>query len=844
MINIGGAFVETSKASGSSNTPDLTIVGVGSSAGGLEAISELVGSLPAEMNATYVVVQHLSPHHKSLMTELVARQTTLEVENISNGLKPRPNVVYVAPPKNDVLVKDGLLRLVEPNPGAASPKPSVDRFLLSLAEEMGDKAVAIILSGTGSDGACGVQAIREVCGITIAQDSESAKYDGMPSAAIRTGCVDIVLRPRDIGRHLEKIFAKPRNFEGLQNLDVEPTPLSDLLQILMARSKVDFREYKQSTVTRRIERCMVALGIDSQEEYTNFCRSNPKALDALFKDLLISVTRFFRDKEEFEQFEAHLSALLETKGDAPLRVWVAGCATGEEVYSIAILLAEALGGAKVQLKDHVQIFATDIDRDALQVARQGVYGQTALNDIPKKLAENYLIRQGSGVRVIENIRGAILFSNHDVCCDPPFLKVDLLCCRNLLIYFGAALQKRVLSRFNYSMNEDGLMFLGTAESTAGADELFAKSPTGNKVFHKRRITRRGDRIFPPLVNHASNAGRVVKKPLAEASNESTDRQMFEALAASLGKNSVLVTDDYSIVRVFGDISSFIELKEGNALKMHLDLVRSPLKEEARSLVTIALKNKKHRSGVRHLLREGDEASIRLDVYPIVASGISERAALLAFNEVENVTAFQVTEADFDESDDERTRERIKTLETEVYMTSETLQQTIEELETSNEELQSLNEEMQSTNGELQATNEELETSNEELQSTNEELITVNEELQVTAAELSGRTWELTSVLETAPLAILVIDNALQVSQATRAAVSRFKLSLPLTTPHVSQCFLPEGFPALGPLCAETLKLGEQQSVECTSQGKPIYLSCSPYFDMHGQIQGITLVVME
>lgn len=836
--------METSKASDSSNTPDLTIVGVGSSAGGLEAISELVGSLPAEMNATYVVVQHLSPHHKSLMTELVARQTTLEVENISNGLKPRPNVVYVTPPKNDVLVKDGLLRLVEPNLGAASPKPSVDRFLLSLAEEMGDKAVAIILSGTGSDGAYGVQAIREACGITIAQDSESAKYDGMPSAAIRTGCVDLVLRPRDIGRHLEKIFAKPRNFEGLQNLEVEPTPLSDLLQILMARSKVDFREYKQSTVTRRIERRMVALGIDSQEEYTNFCRSNPKALDALFKDLLISVTRFFRDNEEFEQFEAHLPALLETKGDAPLRVWVAGCATGEEVYSIAILLAEALGGAKVQLKDHVQIFATDIDRDALQVARQGVYGQTALNDIPKKLAENYLIRQGSGVRVIENIRGAILFSNHDVCCDPPFLKVDLLCCRNLLIYFGAALQKRVLSRFNYSMNEDGLMFLGTAESTAGADELFAKSPKGNKVFHKRRITRRGDRIFPPLVNHASNAGRVVKKPLAEASNKSTDRQMFEALAASLGKNSVLVTDDYSIVRIFGDISSFIELKEGNALKMHLDLVRSPLKEEARSLVTIAMKNKKHRSGVRHLLREGGEASIRLDVYPIIASGISERAALLAFNEVENVTAFQVTEADFDESDDERTRERIKTLETEVYMTSETLQQTIEELETSNEELQSLNEEMQATNGELQATNEELETSNEELQSTNEELITVNEELQVSAAELNGRTWELISVLETAPLAILVIDNALQVSQATRAAVSRFKLSLPLTTPHVSQCFLPEGFPALGPLCAETLKLGEQQSVECTSQGKPIYLSCSPYFDMHGQIQGVTLVVME
>lgn len=836
--------MDTLEASNSADTSDLTIIGVGSSAGGLEAISELVGSLNPDMNATYIVVQHLSPHHNSLMTELVARQTTLEVENISDGLKPRPNVVYITPPKNDVLIQNGLLRLAEPNPEAAAPKPSVDRFLLSLAEEMGDRSVAIILSGTGPDGAYGVQAIREACGITIVQDNESAKYDGMPSAATRTGCVDLVLRPRDIGKHLGKILAQPRNFDGLRNLNVEPTHLSDLLQILMARTKVDFREYKQSTVTRRIERCMVALGIESQEEYTNFCRSNPHALDALFKDLLISVTRFFRDKEEFKQFEAHLPALLEAKGDTPLRVWVAGCATGEEVYSIAILLAEALGGAKIQLKDHVQIFATDIDRDALQVARQGIYGQTVLNDIPKTLAENYLVRQGDGVRIIENIRSAILFSNHDVCRDPPFLKIDILCCRNLLIYFETALQKRILSRFNYSMSAEGLMFLGTAETTAGADELFTKSLEGNKIFHKRRITHLGSTGYLPLYQSSGIKNRIVQERLSEPVNDSTDSQMFEALAASLGKNSVVVTDDYSIVRVFGDISSFIELKEGNALKMHLDLVRRPLREEARSLVTIAMKNQRHRSGVRHLLQKDDEAAIRLDVYPIIASGISERAALLAFNEVENVSVHLPNKTDFDDADDERTRERIKTLETEVFMTREALQQTIEELETSNEELQSLNEELQSTNEELQATNEELETSNEELQSTNEELITVNEELQVTAAELSGRTWELTSVLETAPLAILVIDSALQVSQATRAAVTRFKLKLPLTNPHISQCFLPKGFPALSSLCAETLKLGEQQSVECTSEGKPVYLSCSPFFDMHGQIQGVTLVVME
>ena len=838
--------MEVSDIADVSQSSQMTIIGVGSSAGGLEAISELVGSLPSDMGAAYVVVQHLSPHHKSLMTELVARQTKLEVEDIVDGLRPAPNVVYITPPNNDVVLHHGALRLVEPNPELAAPKPSIDRFLLSLAKELGDKAVAIILSGTGPDGAYGVRAIHEACGITIAQDSDSAKYDGMPSAAIGTGCVDLVLRPSDIGAHLGKILATPRNLKELQSVDVELTPLSDLLHVLMARTKIDFREYKQTTVTRRIERRMIALGIDDQQEYADFCRTNPQALDALFKDLLISVTRFFRDREEFEQLAKHLPALIEEKGDEPLRVWVAGCATGEEVYSIAILLAEALGGPHVQLKEKVQIFATDIDQDALLVARKGIYGQTALNDVPKKLAESYFVRQGGGVRVIENIRSAILFPIHDVCRDPPFLKVDLLCCRNVLIYFGSALQKRVLARFHYAMNKESLMFIGTAESVSGADELFIKSPDGNKIFRKRRLSRISSKALKPQNRATPMEGRFVRHHSGPPPSDSTDRQMFEALAASLGQNSVLVTEDCSIVRIFGDISRFIQLKEGNELKMHLDLVRRPMREEARSLVTIAMKKGRHRSGVRHLLNEGDETAVQLDIYPIIAPGISERAALLVFNDVDisAVAADLAPSPDDPDAEDNQAHQRIKTLENEVFMTREALQQTIEELETSNAELQSLNEEMQSTNEELQATNEELETSNEELQSTNEELITVNEELQVTAAELSGRTWELTSVLETAPLAILVIDNALQVSQATREAVSRFKLEMPLASPHISQCFLPDGFPALAPLCSETLKLGDQQSVECVSGGKPVHLSCSPFFDMHGRIQGVTLVVME
>ena len=821
---------------------DLTIIGIGSSAGGLEAIRELVGTLPANLPVSYVVVQHMSPHHKSLMTELVARQTSLRVEDVQDGIKPEPNVIYITPPKTDVVLSEGRLQLVDPSPEIATPKPSVDRFLLSLAEAFGERSMAVILSGTGSDGAYGVQAIREAGGITIAQDNESAKYDGMPRAAVQTGCVDLVLRPLDIGTHLQKILTSPRDFDAFRRTEMAETPISDLLQVLLARTRVDFREYKQTTIGRRIERRMMALGIDSQEEYTKFCRNNPHAVDALFKDLLISVTRFFRDKEEFEQIKSLLPQLLEAKAGRPLRVWIAGCATGEEAYSIAMLISEALGGPSVSLKSHAQIFATDIDADALQVARRGIYGAGALNDIPPELGEKYLIRQNDGVRVIDNLRNAILFSDHNVCQDPPFQKVDLLCCRNLLIYFGNALQQKVMSRFHYSMTQDSLLFLGTAESIAGSDELFIQDRKATHIFRKRALHG------PKQISYSRP--RAVSSDQAPSSSDrtdrgySTDRQLFEALAQSLGKNSVLVTEDYSIARVYGDISAYIQMDEKSSLKMHLDLLRSPFREEARSLITISLKSGSHRSGVRHLLAETDEEEVRLDVYPIVAADISERAALVVFSLVKVDRSRQVALKGATAGDNKFVSERIRELESEIASTREALQQTIEELETSNEELQSLNEELQSTNEELQATNEELETSNEELQSTNEELITVNEELQVTASELSGRTGELTSVLESTPLAIIVLDSALQLSQATRSAAELFQISRPQSNPHVSQCALPEGYPALAPICSEALRLGQMTTHEFTSQGTRVMLSCSPYFDVHGKILGVTIVVAE
>jgi two-component system CheB/CheR fusion protein len=385
------------------------------------------------------------------------------------------------------------------------------------------------------------------------------------------------------------------------------------------------------------------------------------------------------------------------------------------------------------------------------------------------------------------------------------------------------------------------MFLGTAESVAGSDELFIQDNQAAHIYRKRAIRRSEPASFPRARTTA--AARIPRARDLAQPGQSTERQMFEALALSLGKNSILVTDEYSIVRIYGNVSQFIEMSEASSLKMHIDLLRRPFREEARSLVTLALKSGEQRIGVRHLLHEDAETEIRLDVYPIIAKDINERAALVVFSEHDVDRSRGIVRVeDYEEGSPEG--DRIRHLEDEVANTREALQQTIEELETSNEELQSLNEELQSTNEELQATNEELETSNEELQSTNEELITVNEELQVTAAELSGRTGELISVLETAPLAIMVLDTALQITQATNRAADMFNLSRPISNPHISQCALPENFPSLAPICNETLKLGEAVVREFSSNGSQIKLNSSPFFDMRGQMKGVTIVISE
>lgn len=821
---------------------ELWVVGVGASAGGLEALRQLAKSLPAKGGAAYVVVQHMSPQHPSLLTTLLGRETALNVVDVTDGARPRADVIYVTPPNNDVVMEGGVLRLRAPNKAIAAPKPSVDRFFKSLAEDIGERSVGVVLSGTGSDGSYGVQAIREVGGVTIAQDDQTAKYDGMPIAAVETGCVDLVLSPMEIGTHLSKILATPRNFEWLGVERGRDHPMTGLLQVLLARTRVDFRDYKPTTVQRRIERRMAALGIAQQEDYVSYCRANPRELDALFKDLLISVTRFFRDPDEFLALKSVAADLASQTEDAPLRIWVAGCATGEEAYSIAILVAEAFGGPGDLTRERVQIFATDIDGDALQTARRGRYNLAAVYDIPTAYLDRYFRKTQDAIEVIDALKDVIMFSKHNVFQDPPFLNVDLVCCRNLLIYFGAQLQAKVLSRFHYALRPGGALFLGTAETVAGSETLFRQEEGRARIWRRRagveNPAARRTSTFEALMSRRgvmSAPGRADPRPA-----DNPDRAMFDALARALGPDALLVTSDMRILRVYGDLGPFVTLNERSRLAMTTAILREPLGAEARTLVALALRHRQPRRGLSHSIGDDPLETVQIDAIPVVGTGVDENLALLALRR----RRLAANEVQPPAPSEPGASERIETLEREVENTREALQQTIEELETSNEELQSLNEELQSTNEELQSTNEELETSNEELQSTNEELVTVNEELQINASELSALTDELAAVLTNIPTAVLVVDSALQISRASKAAEELFRLSGRGRHIHLSQCAAPPSFPSLLDICDEVLRLGRPLQRDIVSGDRTFILTCAAYLDGHGRPSGATMVFTE
>ncbi len=837
-------LLPASKQPSPTTTPEveshgLYIVGIGSSAGGLEALTALLRSLPINANISYVIAQHLDPKHKSLLVTLLARETAIEVKAAEHNEKLKHNCIYVCPANKDVTVINGTLKLKEPR-HAIGPKPSVDLFLSSLAEDVGEKAIGVILSGTGSDGAHGIRAIKAAGGITIAQDQASAKYNGMPSAAVSTGAVDFVLPPERIAQELPSITAFPRRLLSIQPTGKALSAYDRIMMLIKKRTEVDFSEYKASTVMRRIMRRLAAHRIDTIEDYALMLEGSPEECEDLCRDITISVTSFFRDKEAFKALGKVVAQIVAEKKDGePIRIWVPGCATGEEVYSIAILVAEELGGDITRRQ--VQIFGTDLDTDATIAARRGVYSEVAVENLDDALLSRWFVRMGNTYQVAKALREMTVFARQNLIKDPPFLRIDLVSCRNLLIYFTPALQKRVFELFHYVLRPGGALFLGKSESVGQFANLF------DQVNRKWRIfKRKGTPKFVPG-NYAAGF-RVSDQPPAREREREQEREpsltdmMYQVLLSVFAPPSVIVDEKQEVQHIHLDCSPFLRLAPGKAALNLLNLARDELRPSLRALMHKAFRENATLTGQRLKLKIGGESRyLSLSVHPFSTSGSAPTHAVVSFSFLSSDHSdFSAMNGDTaPEMDD-----RISELEQELAATREHLQTVIEELETSNEELQSLNEELQASNEELQSSNEELETSNEELQSTNEELITVNEELQVKTNELAEVNTDLENLQNSIGFPLVVVDKDLRITRFTPQAVKIFAV----LSSDIGQIItsVPCNFDIAG-LRATLLKVIANAEIyeHDIDGGSVVYrMKLFPYYSEHREVAGAVMVFLD
>ena len=769
------------------------IVGIGASAGGLAAFEAFFSAMPAKADPdmAFVLVQHLAPDHKSILTDLVKRYTRMQVFEVEDGVVVKPNCAYIIPPNRDMAFLNGALQLLEPSSPRGQRLP-IDFFFRSLAQDQHERAICIVLSGTGSDGTQGVRAIKDEGGIAMVQNPESTEYDGMPRSAIATGLVDYVLPPAEMPAQL--IAYAAHAFGKTAHPAAHPTPkaentLKKICILLRAQTGHDFSQYKRNSLTRRVERRMAVHQIEHLDEYLHFLQQTPAEVEALFRDLLIGVTNFFRDREAFEALEKLVIPQLFAgkPADAVIRVWVPGCATGEEAYSIAMLLQEQRESLKRSFK--IQVFATDIDSRAIEQARSGVYPAGIAADVsPERLARFFDQEQeGSAYRIHKGIRDLLIFSEQDMIKDPPFSKLDLISCRNVLIYMDGELQKKLIPIFHYALSPGGHLFLGTSETVGGFSDLFAT------LDRKLRLYQRKEEIYGarrpimgrhlPTLTEEGVVAQIAGKTPRE--NKLQLRELAErALLQQYAPVGALVSERGDVFYLHGRTGQYLEPTPGEAGMNILKMAREGLRQD----LTAALhKAVTHREPVRHpglrVKTNGDFTTINLTVRPVAPSldatappnlflVIFEEAPAAGRRRTKKVDADTIASGTATDVD-----ARIATLKQELRAKEEYLQTTNEELETSNEELKSSNEEMQSVNEELQSTNEELETSKEELQSVNEELATVNAELQTKVADLSRANNDMNNLLAGTGIGTIFVDHQLRIMRFTPAVTQVINLIL-------------------------------------------------------------------
>jgi two-component system CheB/CheR fusion protein len=745
------------------------VVGIGASAGGLEAFKRFFDLMPPDSGMAFVLIQHLDPTHSSSTAELLARHTQMQVAEVEDRKAVEANHVYVIPPNNDLTIKEGLLRLTKPLAQHGLRMP-VDFFFRSLAEDQQDNALCAILSGTGRDGTLGLEAIKGGGGMVLAQLPETAQFDGMPRSAIGTGLVDYAVPIEEMPDILLKHVRYAQQIISPEAWEYDE--LHTILSVLKARTRYDFNCYKKGTLLRRIERRMGINHVERIEDYLQLLRENDTEASLLFRDLLIGVTGYFREPHGYQFLEQEIAPTLvqQKESSAVIRVWVPGCATGEEPYSIAILLLECIQALQKGCK--MQIFASDIDERALSVARAGVYPENIAADVSPGRLREFFEKEGKTYRVGKQVRDAVVFAAQNLICDPPFSRLDLISCRNLLIYLEPEVQKKVIALFHCVLNEGGILFLGESETIGRQGDLFAPVSKRWRIYRRMEPTQRRRVALPvfPGMDRFHPAG-LAAPPFA-ATRGNLGKLVQQALLQRFAPFAVLINRRHELIYVYGTSGEFLELTTGEPTQDLMSMVRGGLGIAVRGAVQEAMHSERQVTAKGQIRKKGSYCPVTVTVVPLKDLDLADGLFLVAFAEAPQQEWDRRAASG---TEDVPGNALVRQLEAELQSTKDDLQGTIEELEASNEELKTSNDEVLSMNEEQQSTNEELETSKEELQSLNEELNTVNSQLQDKVDELAEINDDLANLLRSTDIATLLLDGQLCIKRFTPAARRIFKL---------------------------------------------------------------------
>ncbi|HKQ73946.1 MAG TPA: chemotaxis protein CheB [Blastocatellia bacterium] len=838
----------------------VAVVGVGASAGGLEAFRQLLKFLPDSTGMAFVLVTHLDPRHESILPDLVARATTLPVREATDGERVEPDHIYVMPRNTSMIIEGGELRLLPREKGRGQHRP-IDVFLRSLAEDQNSRAIGIILSGTATDGTLGLEAVKAEGGITFAQEPKSAQYDSMPRSAIVAGCVDFVLTPEEIAQELARISRHPyvtRAVTGKAGAEAAPQPVAKdgfnkILAVLRRVTGVDFTLYKTNTLRRRIRRRMILNKLDGLEEYADYLRKNATEVENLYQDILINVTSFFRDPEAFDALKEKIfPGIIEHRAlDQPVRIWVAACSTGEEAYSIAMAFSEFV----TERAEHIpiQIFATDLNEKSIEKARAGLYSRNIAEDVTPERLRRFFTETEGGYRICKPLRDMCVFAQQNVISDPPFSRMDLISCRNLLIYLEPVLQKQILPLLHYALNPAGILWLGHSETTGVANDMFEPEDKRHRFYGRKPATGRPRIHYPAgargreqtLENDTVRRPAMARLGVTVTSGEAeAQREADRIILARYAPASALINEEMIVLQLRGDTSPYLEQSPSKAARNLLKMAREGLLVALREAV---VKARKDESPIRkEMLRvkiDDVTGDVNLEVIPLRRSASQERHFLILFETAEAAERGGGRDAgDRRRKSEER---HIKHLSQELAAARDYLQSMMEEYEATNEELQSASEEAQSSNEELQSINEELETSKEELESSNEELITVNEELNNRNAELGRLNNDLVNLLSSVQMPIMMLDNQLRIRRFTPAAEKLLNLIPSDVGRPIGDLKLNLDCPDLERMIADVIDSVSSREVETRDgAGRWHLLRIRPYKTLENKIDGAVVALVD